>query len=320
MSLPFDRRRVRFATTPSECCPPATSCNSLGSNLARSGKQSSLQERAVRTLIAVFLSTTIVSSAEAGTLSLEAHEIGTGDARVSLWETDYGSYDRDFSRSKKILVTLHNLSRKPAPFAVTIYFVAKPTVAPSTQGYDQRALFVYDRREHAGEFHKEIELTGAFSSRVLSANVQHYQALGIESASGSDMIGWIVDGWSNGQRFGVAASSQELLGIAESSALESMIAVYEREHPSALTGKNAERLRPAPTVPTETPVAAQPPAPPQPAAESITLTKAVEVPISYGKTKLPAGTRLRVISRTATTVNAAYFGETVVIPRDATSK
>ena len=274
----------------------------------------------MRTVIAAFLSTTIVGSAEGGALSLEAHEIGTGDARVSLWETDYGSYDRDFSRSKKILVTLHNLSRKPAPFAVTVYFIAKPTVAPSTQGYDQRALFVYDRREHAGEFHNEIELNGAFSSRVLSANVQHYQALGIESASGSDMIGWIVVGWSNGQRFGVAASSQELLGIAESSALESIVAVYEREHPSALTGKNAERLRPGPTVQAENPVAAQPPPPPQPAAEFITLTKAVEVPISYGKTKLPVGTRLRVISRTPTTVNATYFGETVVIPCDATSK
>jgi len=274
----------------------------------------------MRTLIAVFLSTTVLSSAEAGALSVEAHEIGTGDARVSLWETDYGSYDRDFSRSKKILVTLHNLSRKPTPFAVTVYFIAKPTVAPSAQVYDSRALFIYDRGEHAGEFHNQIELSGAFSSRVLSANVQHYEALGVESASGSDMIGWIVIGWSNGQRFGVAASGQELLQIANSSALESMVTVYERKHPSTLTGKNAERLLPNPPAPTEAPVAAAPAPPPQPAAEFITLTKAVEVPITYGKTKLPAGTRLRVISRTAISINPAYFGETVAIPRDATSK
>jgi hypothetical protein len=272
----------------------------------------------MRTLIAVFLSTTVLSSVEAGTLSVEAHEIGTGDARISLWETDYGSYNRDFSRSKRILVTLHNLSRKPTPFAVTVYFIAKPTVAPSAQSYDQRALFIYDRSEHAGEFHNEIEISGAFSSRVLGANVQHYQALGVESASGSDMIGWIVVGWSNGQCFGVAASSQELLQIANSSALESLVNVYERDHPSTLTVKNAERLQPNRPAPTQAPVAAA--SAPQPAAEFITLTKAVEVPISYGKTKLPAGTRLRVISRTAASINADYLGETVAIPRDAASK
>src|SRR5690349_21487451 len=234
----------------------------------------------MRTLIAVFLSATVLSSAEAGALSLEAHEIGTGDARISLWETDYGSYDRDFSRSKRILVTLHNLSRKPSPFAVTVYFIAKPTVAPTAQGYDQRALFVYDRREHAGEFYNEIELSGAFSSRALGANVKHYQALGVESASGSDMIGWIVLGWSNGERFGVAASSQELLRIAESSALESMVTVYEEKHPSTLTGKNAERLLPSPPTPTEAHVAVVPAPSPQSAAEFITLTRAVEVPIT----------------------------------------
>jgi hypothetical protein len=76
------------------------------------------------------------------TLSLEAHEIGTGDARISLWETDYRSYDRDLSRSKKILVTLHNLSRKPAPFAVTVYFIAKPTIAPGAQA-TIRALYSF---------------------------------------------------------------------------------------------------------------------------------------------------------------------------------
>src|SRR5947207_3250044 len=106
----------------------------------------------MKRIASIFLATISLNSLQAGTLSLEAHEIGTGDARTSLWETDYGSYDRDFSRSKKILVTLHNLSRKPASFAVTVYFIARPTVAPGAQGYDPRALFIYDRREHSSEF------------------------------------------------------------------------------------------------------------------------------------------------------------------------
>jgi len=67
------------------------------------------------------------------------------------------------------------------------------------------------------------------------------------------MIGWIVVGWSDGQRFGVGASSQELLRIAESSALQSMVAIYDRKHPSTLTEKTAERLQPDPAVAREAP-------------------------------------------------------------------
>ncbi len=162
-----------------------------------------------------FISVAAAVSVRAGALSLEAHEIGTGDAQISNWETNYGSYDRDFSRSKNILVTLHNLSRKPVPFAITVYFIAKPTVAPGSVGYDPRTLFIYDRREHAGELHNELELRGTFSSGKLGANITHYEALGVESASGADMIGWIAVGYSEGQRFGGAASSQELLQLAQ---------------------------------------------------------------------------------------------------------
>ena len=99
----------------------------------------------MKIIASIFFSIISLSPLQAITLSLEAHETGTGDARISLWETNYGSYDRDFSRSKRILVTLRNISRKPAAFAVTVYFIAKPTVAPSAQGYDPRALFIYDR-------------------------------------------------------------------------------------------------------------------------------------------------------------------------------
>lgn len=272
-------------------------------------------------IVSVSFSAIILSSAEGSTLSLEAHEIGTGDARVSNWETDYGSYDRDFSRSKKILVTLHNISRKPAPFAITVYFVAKPTVAPNTAGYDARNLFIYDRREHAGEFHDEIELKGSFSSRTLTANVQHYQALGVESASGADMIGWIVAGWSDGRSFGVAASSQELLQLAGSSErFENMIADYDRDHPSTLTAVSSQRTHGRTSEPKEVDnksSALAQTSQPKPSAEFVTLTKPVEISIAFGKTKLPVGTRLQVVSRSAKSINAVYFGETIVIPLDS---
>jgi len=52
-------------------------------------------------------------------------------------------------------------------------------------------------------------------------------------------------------------------------------------------------------------------------AEFITLTRPVEVKITYGKTTLPAGTQLRVVSRSSTGINAYYMGDTVVIPANS---
>jgi hypothetical protein len=103
--------------------------------------------------------------------------------------------------------------------------------------------------------------------------------------------------------------------------LDSLVAVFEREHPSTLDAKNADESRPDTPAVREAPVAAAPASPPlqTPVAEFITLIRAVEVPIAYGKARLPPGTRLRVVSRAGTSINAVYFGETVAVPRDAVS-
>ena len=275
--------------------------------------------KVTKSLAIVLMTMAVLSSAAAGTLSLEAHEIGTGDARISNWETDWGSYDRDFARSKKLLVTLHNLSRQPAPFAITVYFIGKPTIPPNSTGYDPHNLFIYDRSEHAGEFHNEIELKGAFQSRTLRANVQHYEALGVESAAGNDMIGWIVLGYSEGRQFGVAASSQELLQLGQGQSprqsFEKTIADYEKGHPSKINAHDstAAALRhesPSTAGAQLVPGTTQP----QRATEFITLIKPVEVKIAYGKTMLPVGTRLKVVSQINGAVNAYYMGDTVTIP------
>ena len=276
----------------------------------------------IKTLALSLYALAIASSAHAGVPSLEAHEIGTGDARISNWETDWGSYDRDFSRSKKIAVTLRNMSRKPVPFAVTVYFIAKPTVAINQIGYDARQLFIYDRREHAGEFHNEIELIGAFASRNLKSNVQHYEPLGVDSASGNDMIGWVVLGYSNGDLFGVAASSQELLQLAQGQShlsFQKMIADYERNHPSTLAAANATLASADSQSATPQPAAqvAVRQAPQRIADEFITLTRPVDVRVAYGNVKLPAGTRLKVASRAGTTINVVYVNDTVTIPAGA---
>jgi hypothetical protein len=42
----------------------------------------------VKSLALALCALAIASSVNAGVISLEAHEIGTGDARISNWETD----------------------------------------------------------------------------------------------------------------------------------------------------------------------------------------------------------------------------------------
>ena len=74
------------------------------------------------------------SWAYAGSLSLEAHEIGTGGATYTNWADDYGGFDRDYSRSKQILVTVHDFSRKASSFDIIVYFIARPTVPPADVG------------------------------------------------------------------------------------------------------------------------------------------------------------------------------------------
>ena len=112
----------------------------------------------MKIIACIFLSTISLSSLQAIRFSA-VYEIGTGDARISLWKTDYGSYDRDLSRSNR-----HSPQPLPqaASLRATVYFIAKPTIAPGAQGYDPRALFIYDRSEHADEFHNELELAGTF--------------------------------------------------------------------------------------------------------------------------------------------------------------
>src|SRR3954451_399315 len=80
-----------------------------------------------------------VFAIEAGTssLSMEAHETGTGDGTYTNWSTSWGSYDRDFHRQKHLLIAVRDFSRKQkTPVTVHVYFIAHP------QGR-QTPLFVY---------------------------------------------------------------------------------------------------------------------------------------------------------------------------------
>jgi hypothetical protein len=159
-------------------------------------------------------------------LSLDAHEIGTADGFRSYWETDWGSYDRDYARGKRILVTIHDFSRKIQKCEINVYFIARPL-------FTQNVHFIYDRKRFFPELRGRIEVSGPVGAADLHARILNLAALGERYGNGADMDGWIVVGKLRDRVFGIRASSQTLLEIAEASPrqaenLAKMIADYER--------------------------------------------------------------------------------------------
>lgn len=140
-------------------------------------------------------------------LSLAAHESGTASTFDILWQTDGGSYDRDNHQAKKLLITVHDMSRSVTKVDVEIFFIARDL---STGDW-----LIYKRIEIPLAMKGLIEITGYVQSPVIRLNEQNYAELGLRRASGLKMIGWIVRGKFNGQVFQTRASDQTLLEIAE---------------------------------------------------------------------------------------------------------
>jgi hypothetical protein len=157
---------------------------------------------------------------------LEAHEIGTKDGFHSNWETDWGSYDRDYVRGKCILVTVRDFSRKTPRCQIAVYFIARPV-------FDPNFRFIYDRKEFSPEFRGRIDVTGPVAAQDLRARIVNLALSGERYGKGADMDGWIVIGKLGDSVFDIRASSQTLLEIAQNNdrqtqTLTQMVADYER--------------------------------------------------------------------------------------------
>jgi hypothetical protein len=162
-------------------------------------------------------------------LSIDAHETGTVSTFDILWQTDWGSYDRDNHQAKKLLVSVHDMSRKIPLVDVEIFFIAR--------NVGNGKWLIYKRADIPVEMKGLIEVKGYVQSPLIKLNEQNYAALGQQYASGLQMIGWVVRGKFNGQIFQVRASDQTLLEIAQANprqpiTLEALIAEYEKaNHP-----------------------------------------------------------------------------------------
>lgn len=170
----------------------------------------------------------------ARSLSINAHESGTVSSFDVLWQTGWGSYNRDNHQAKKLLVAVHDMSRKILRVEVEIFFIARDP-GPGR-------LLIYKRTEIPVEMKGLIEVSGYVQSPAIKLNEQHYAALGEHRVSGLRMVGWIVRGKLHGQVFQARASDQTLLEIAQGNPrqpidLEALIAESEQgKSPPASTG------------------------------------------------------------------------------------
>ena len=164
-------------------------------------------------------------NANAHSLSIEAHETATGDGTVTKWYTEWSSFSRDFTRQKRLLITVRDFSRKVRGVTVHVYFIGHPMGNPEP-------LFVYGHAVIPVEFHGDLEVKGEVDAPRIRANVQYYASLGVGYSSGTDIDGWIVIGEYAGRPFQVRASRQRLLDLAERDRpiLDEMVAEYHRRH------------------------------------------------------------------------------------------
>ena len=138
--------------------------------------------------------------------SLDAHETGSGRAVEHNWETNYGSYDRNFYAGKRLFVSIHDLARSSARCVAEVNFIAR-TLADHT-------LCIYDRRLIRLNMEGGIEVKGEVDAPELKSNVQNYAALRQRYVSGAEIFGWVVVGKVGPQAFGMRASNQTLQDIA----------------------------------------------------------------------------------------------------------
>ena len=278
----------------------------------------------------VGLTVALAASAPAGSLNLEAHESGTGDGTYTKWYTEAGSYDRDFHRTKRIVITVRDLSRKSPPVMIHVYFIAHP------QGQSQ-PLFVYGEAAIPVDLEGRIEMTGEIDAPSLQANIQRYVGLGIIYQSGADIDGWIVVGETDAGPFQIRASRQALLDLAtqQPDQLDQMLAEYRRRTGRGAWSrpKNHERIVPPATPGTSKSQrngrhseGTQPPAEtakpsrstPSPGPQMVTLLQPITLQVQYGSITLPAGTKLPLVKRFGVNAIVRYMDAEQAIPVSAT--
>jgi hypothetical protein len=154
-------------------------------------------------------------------LSLEAHETGTGSATVDNFPTDYGSYDKEFSRHKTILASVRSMSGDTGKMDLTIYWVAKQTL--------KKNRYIHFKISFPVELHGLAQQEYLSTCPPLAATDTKLVMIGARYASGGTMDGWIAVLRREDHVIRTAASNPTLRDIVEKEA--SLAALITAPHP-----------------------------------------------------------------------------------------
>ena len=183
--------------------------------------------------------------------AIEAHEVGTGNAVIDIWGVSWGSYDRDYLQTKRLRITVRDVTRKLRPVELLIYFIGRRL--PDGE------QFIYSRNQIPVVFSGNIDVTGDIPAPQIMLNQHHSGWTGRNRFHGEEIRGWIIVGRAGSRIFDMRASGPDLLERAreDSQQPDSVRAMIAAAH------IHDEPLNP--TVPSQTPpqsVAGQQPLPP----------------------------------------------------------
>jgi len=163
-------------------------------------------------------------------VAVSAHEVGTSKGLDRVWQTDYGSYDRNSYRTKALEVEVRNMSRRATgDCQVAVYWVGKRITA-------DHSVFIHHGEMLPANIAAATCATARFWCPLIAAGDTKYVALGIRELDGAKIDGWFVLVSRDGHTLGGVASSPtyEQL-IASGAPLERLLAAY---HPDGRTASS----------------------------------------------------------------------------------
>jgi len=137
------------------------------------------------------------------------------------WETDWGSYDRDYFGRIILKIRLGTVGRKGGPMKIQWFWIGRPLI-------DINRLIIYGKGE------KAVEVPGGYftecyaAAPVLKNHTLNLAALGERYVSGAQHDGWIVCATdANDHVLAEKASSESLLNLFNDAAQFSKLASAE---------------------------------------------------------------------------------------------
>jgi hypothetical protein len=125
------------------------------------------------------------SNAGRASVGLDVKETAASKAIGHNWETDYGSYDRDFARSRTLSITASNVghSALSGTHIEVLWFAQK---------LKDKSLFIFSRQTKASDVPAGRGRAVEFSMPILNSNVTNYATLRERYVAGSKFAGYVA--------------------------------------------------------------------------------------------------------------------------------